>query len=159
MSIIKVKEQDLALVIRYSDLKGIKFIDKHLDEIDKYSFVWFGKIGAKPNSKVIKKLDDSKSKFLILNSIKECYFCTYSEVCYTIPEDSQGVPKYYYENFLDKGITFSILFKITSMIQMDKKNLDNFVVSSSANSLSNALKYSMSAHFLVRCIKPIEINN
>lgn len=152
-----VKERDKLLLIRYSDLKGIDCMKEHIEVLNEKGYVWFGKIGSVPTKRFIKILEDNETKYLILNSKNETYFCNFDKVEYELPKNLDGVPTYYKDNFLDKGVKFSIFFKLLSIKKIDKELLNNLVVSSSANNLNNALKFSMSAHFLIRAINEFEV--
>jgi hypothetical protein len=105
-----IKEKDKALVIRYSDLKHINCMEKHLEVLNSLNYVWFGKIGSKPKKSFINILEENNAKYLILNSKDESYFCMFDTVSYDLPKDG-GIPEYYKYNFLEKRVIFSIYFK------------------------------------------------
>ncbi|MDM0611609.1 hypothetical protein QTH09_11290 [Clostridium perfringens] len=155
---MKVCKDEKILLIRYSNLKGINCMEEHIKKLNNNKFVWFGKIGGALNKnflRFVEEKDSAKNNYLMLVSKNESYLCEYSEFKKNLDEIS-GIPDYYYENFIQQDVKFSIFFKITKIVEIDRKVLNDFVVVSSMNNLLNALRYSMSAHFFIKSKKDLE---
>lgn len=146
------------LLLKFGYLRGVDCIKEHKQVIDSNGYVWFGKIGSKPQTTIIDKMLESElqSNFIILKSAKECYICNFDKYTLTPPE--QCFPEYYITRLRMRKDTFSIWFRITEMKEVSSiSSLEGIVVESSKNPLLAACRQSMAAHFFTLADKEIEI--
>lgn len=121
-------------------------IASHQEIIDKYGFVWYGKMGAAVSDKVIAKLlENEEIRILLIRSGRiERYWAVITEIQHNLPE-REYIPDYY----RDIAETFKTWFKVSEFIPAEKDVLGHCLVSSSGAPLSEASKHSMSPYFII----------
>ena len=128
---------------KFSTDKGT--IYEHQQIIDKNGYVWYGKLGSCPSSKVrecILKNDDPK--ILLIHSGKaDRYWLHISDIC-KVPE-LDFVPEYY----KDKYEVFGCWIKVTKIESAPNNVISKCIVSSSGTPLAEASKHSMSPYFII----------
>ena len=115
-------------------------IEEHKNIIDKYGYVWYGKLGNAISDKVKKEiLAEKESKVLLIHSGSvERYWAKISDIQKEQP-DLKYVPEYYH----DKASKIKAWIKITKIEVAEKDVMSKCIVVSSKNVLSQASKYSM----------------
>lgn len=118
----------------------------HQEIIDKYGYVWYGKMGAAVSSKMVSEImDNEKSMILLIRSGKtERYWAKVEKIQYDVPE-KEKIPEYY----RDTAGTFKTWFKITEFELAPRDIMGKCFVASSGNSLGEVSKHSMSPYFII----------
>ena len=121
-------------------------IAAHQMLLDKYGYVWYGKLGAPVTPKMVSEMREQEDiKILLINSGKpDRYWAHVSEISYERPSYNE-FPKYYHD-ISDKLKTW---FKITCFEQAPKGIMGRCFVTSSGSPLSEASKHSMSPYFKI----------
>ncbi|MCR5797610.1 MAG: hypothetical protein K6G63_06790 [Eubacterium sp.] len=121
-------------------------IEAHNAVINKYGFVWYGKLGAAISQKIIEEiLKNNNPKILLIHSGKADRYWAYIEnIQHELPERKQ-IPDYYRDN---AGI-FKTWFKVTRIESAPNNVLSRCRVVSSHRPLSEVSKSSMSPYFIV----------
>ena len=121
-------------------------IASHQEIINKYGFVWYGKMGAAVSDRVITSLQENEViKILLIRSGRsERYWAVVSEIQHNTPE-KEYIPEYY----RDIAGTFKTWFKISEFVPAEKDVLGRCFVSSSGAPLNEVSKHSMSPYFII----------
>ena len=143
------------LVLRYSNKIIDSCIEKHLNVLNKDSFVWWGKCGARTSQKNIDLvMNENEPKLLLYSSNDKCYICGLSKVTYEKPGSSY--PKYYDEVF-DDELFPTTYYKLTSIVELNKQYLSHFIVNSTGRELSDLMCNSMTSQCVSKAIDSFEI--
>ena len=121
-------------------------IAAHQEIIDKYGYVWYGKLGNTVSDKNIAEIMKLGSpKILLINSGKaDRYWANIVEIKKSIP-DIEAIPLYY----RDEAAKFKTWFKIVSFDIAPKNIMSQCYVSSSKTPLGEVSKHSMSPYFVI----------
>jgi hypothetical protein len=133
------------LIIRYGENIIPNCIQRHKEVVDNEGFCWFGKIGKVPSGKILNETINTTNK-IILYSKNDCFICNCME--YSIEQPTNHYPNYYDECIFNKGINPPIYFKLQNIEYLNKKVLEDLVISSSGNALINVLNKSMNSFFV-----------
>lgn len=134
------------LCMRFANLGGHDCIDEHKKVINEKGFVWFGKIGNKPTDKALDKMIENESKYILLKEPQKAYICRFESYSHEIPAADE-FPNYYSTEILPTR-SFSIWFKLASIMEVDNLSvLNNIVLKSSRNPILETTKKSMASHF------------
>ena len=120
-------------------------IDEHSKVIAKNGWCWFGKIGNAPSTKVISDVMGQDDPHMILYTKHHAYECNVCEVTNAKPGD--GYPDYYENELFAKGIFPSAYFKLTQITEISMKELKNYFIVRSKNSVLAALNRSAASYF------------
>lgn len=144
------------ICLRFVNLGGFDCIEEHTKLINKIGYVWFAKIGNKPASKIIQKMMDDETPYLLLKDPQNAYvaeFIEFSEV-----EPSEGEYPEYYKTEISPSRKISVWFKLTSIKRVeDLMILNNVVLKSSRSPILETTKKSMASHFFTVAKSDIEI--
>ena len=136
------------VALRFSDnfAPDLGTISAHNAVIQKYGFVWYGKLGAVVSKKVIDDiLKNEKPRILLIHSGKADRYWAYIEkIQYELP-DEKYIPSYYRDN---AGI-FKTWFKIVNIESAPGNILGKCKVASSKRQLSEVSKSSMNPYFII----------
>lgn len=121
-------------------------IAAHQELIDKYGFVWYGKMGSAVSDKVIAEImkNDIAKVLLIRSGRVERYWAVITDIQHSVPENKY-IPEYY----RDIAGTFKTWFKVSEFVQAEKDVLGHCFVSSSGAPLNEVSKHSMSPYFII----------
>lgn len=134
------------LCIKFTNIGGFDCIEKHLQLIKKYGYVWFGKIGNKPAEKTLNRMIEEKSNYILLKDSENAFLCEF-EAFSEINPDNSKFPKYYQTEIMPTR-NFSIWFKLVSIIQIhDLTILNDVVLKTSFNPILETASKSMASHF------------
>ncbi|HFU3867148.1 TPA: hypothetical protein ACGO3B_000928 [Streptococcus suis] len=122
-------------------------IAAHQEIIDKYGYVWYGKLGRAISSKIACEIKENKSpKILLMQSGKGiCYWAYVDDVIFEVPTREE-IPQYY----RSKAEDFKTWFKIRKFEKADSKVKSECSVVSSGKTLAEASKRSMSPFFIIK---------
>lgn len=122
-------------------------IAAHQEIINKYGFVWYGKIGAKASDKLLKEVMKSDSpRILLINSGKADRYWAYIEDYKFEQPSLSEIPTYYGEK-IDNMKTW---FKVVRFEPAPKDIMSKCCVISSGAKLGEVSKHSMSPYFKIR---------
>lgn len=134
------------LCIRFSDVGDYDCIREHLEILNNIGYVWFGKIGNKPASSIIEKMQKEKSNYILLKDARNSYICTFDSFQHHEPKKEQ-FPNYYLSEILPSRL-FSVWFRLTSISKInDIEILDSIVTKSSWSPFLETARKSMASHF------------
>ena len=121
-------------------------IAAHNEIIDKYGYVWYGKLGSAVSQKVIDEImKNDNPKILLIHSGKTGRYWAYIEsVQHDIPE-KKTIPEYYKNT---AGV-FKTWFKVVKIINAPSNVLSICKVASSKRPLAEVSKSSMSPYFII----------
>lgn len=121
-------------------------IEAHRRIIDKYGYVWYGKMGNRISEAVSKEIvaDEVQKILLIRSGHAERYWAIVKEISYD-NDDIEAIPEYYRN---ERG-KFKTWFKITKFVEAPKDIMSKCVVTSSGQLLGNVSKHSMSPYFKI----------
>ena len=121
-------------------------IKAHEKIIDKYGYVWYGKLGTPISQQVANEiLQNDNCKILLINSGRfERYWAYIVEISKELPEQEK-IPSYYW----DKAKDVKTWFKVIKFEETPKNIMSMCRVFSSGNILSHVSKYSMSPYFVI----------
>ena len=121
-------------------------IAAHQELIDKYGFVWYGKLGTPISKSAIEDIMSMDTpKILLIRSGKaERYWAMVSEIKREIPEKLY-IPDYYADN----ADSFSSWFKIIEIVPASKDIMSQCRIRSSGATLGEVSKHSMSPYFKI----------
>lgn len=131
------------LVLRYGNNIISDCIEKHQEVIKEYGYCWFGKIGTSPSTKIINALLAEDEPEIILYKKGKAHMCRLEEISDKKPD--KGYPDYYQEYLYDQLIFPKVYFKLTSIEEIELKELDKCIVCSSLSHLMDTLNRSMSS--------------
>ena len=121
-------------------------ISAHRKIINKYGFVWYGKLGSPVSQKVIEEvLKNDESKILLIHSGKtDRYWAYVEEIQHNMPE-KEFIPEYYRDN----ASNFKTWFKVIKFENAQKSVLSLCKVASSRRPLTEVSKSSMNPYFII----------
>jgi len=121
-------------------------IQAHQEVIEKYGYVWYGKLGNRISNKVAESiLSNADPKILLIRSGRlERYWAHVVDITYSTPLD-EAIPQYYRNTARE----FKCWFKVARVEKAEKDVMAKCIVPSSGSSLSEASKYSMSPYFII----------
>ena len=121
-------------------------IKAHEKIIDKYGYVWYGKLGTPISQQVANEIMQNENcKILLINSGRfERYWAYVVEISKELPNQVE-VPSYYW----DKAKDVKTWFKVVKFEETPKNIMSMCKVASSGNILSHVSKYSMSPYFVI----------
>lgn len=142
-------DRKTALIIRVSDLDNLNPITEIDRVIDAYGYCWFGKYGRPVSSASLGKR--SSKVLFIANRMGNKYTFKPFKICdaQRMPPSDRVYPSYY--NPIIRRI--STWFKLTPH-NSGNFSIDDFIVSSTRSPLQEALRNSMSSHFICELISP-----
>jgi len=158
---MKIKAEEILIVVRYSNKYEKECILKHQEVIDKYGFVWFGKCGnviRKENAESVLSQDKPK---IILYSRTGSYICELKDISYEKQE--KNIPAYYKELIDSKDECGYELFKpsmyyaLSSIQEIDSELLNQFVILKSGKNLYEIINKTMTTQMIVKSVNDIEI--
>lgn len=122
-------------------------IAAHQTIIDKYGFVWYGKLSSAVSDKIASEIMEADApRILLINSGKaDRYWANVAEIKKETP-DLYGIPEYYREN-TEK---FKTWFKVVSFEPAPKNIMSQCFVASSGAPLGEASKHRMSPYFIIK---------
>ena len=150
---MKINADDKLLLVKYSDMYGKDCRTIHKEYLKNNGYCWFGKYGTTISKKSIDLVLQSENPMIILTHKSKYYLCSIDKITYDAP--TEGYPDYYNDELIKENM--SVFFRITNIIDLDKKYLNYFIVNSSANPVSSAVTQSMASQFLIRSEKNIEL--
>ena len=140
------------IALRFSNnfAPEIGTISAHNEIINRKGYVWYGKLGARISSKVIKAvMDNEQPKILLIHSGNiGRYWANIDKIQYDVPP-SDEIPEYY----RDMASNFKTWFRVVEFEYAPKNILSLCMVVSSGASLSQASKHSMSPYFFIDAIE------
>ena len=121
-------------------------ISAHNEMIEKYGYVWYGKLGSAVSQKVIDEiLINKQPRILLIHSGKTGrYWAHVEKIQHDIPEMNK-IPGYYRGN----AGNFKTWFKVTKFEVAPSNILSICKVASSQRPLSEVSKSSMSPYFII----------
>ncbi len=121
-------------------------IAEHQKIINRYGFVWYGKMGSSVNNNTVKMvLNNHNPMILLIRSGKtERYWATVTEIEHELP-DIEYIPEYY----RDIAKTVKTWFKISHFQLAEKDVMSRCTVLSSGKSLNEVSRHSMSPYFII----------
>ncbi len=138
----------LTIALRFADnfAPDIGTIQAHQDMIDKYGFVWYGKLGAAISESVISEIkkNEIKKVLLIHSGKRERYWAYIEELTRNVPE-RKYIPEYY----RDSAGIFKTWMKICRIEEAPLNVMSHCHVKSSGRPLSEVSKSSMSPYFII----------
>lgn len=143
-----MKSSECTIALRFADtfapVEGT--IQAHQNLINELGYVWYGKLGSAVSRKAANKiLSNEAPRILLIHSGKAGRYWAYiSRIQYYIPP-KQEIPPYYREN----ASSFKTWFKVTKIKEASKEILKSCTVASSARSLSEVSRSSMSPYFII----------
>lgn len=136
------------IALRYTDKFAPKngTIQSHLKIIEKKGYVWYGKMGKRLSSKVIRILLANKNpRFLLIHSGSfERYWLYIDKITYNQP-NYEDFPEYYH----NIANNFNTWFRVLKIELADKKVMTKCRVISSGSVLSMVSRASMSPYFII----------
>ncbi len=121
-------------------------ISAHNEIIEKYGYVWYGKLGSAVSQKAMDEiLKNKQPRVLLIHSGKTGrYWAHVEKIQHDIPEMSK-IPEYYRGN----AGKFKTWFKVTRFEPAPSNVLSICKVASSQRPLSEVSKSSMSPYFII----------
>lgn len=121
-------------------------IASHVALIERYGFVWYGKLGSPVSRAASDAMLMSKDPmFLLIHSGgPERFWAHCVEIQREVP-DIQHIPSYYRAN----ASKFGCWFKVVGFERAQKDVMSRCVVASSGKTLSLASRHSMSPYFII----------
>ena len=121
-------------------------IHAHQEVIEKYGYVWYGKLGNRISNKVAETIlaNENPRVLLIRSGRFERYWAYINDISYNVPLD-EAMPQYYKNTTRE----FKCWFKVVRIEKADNNIMSQCIVPSSNSSLSEASKYSMSPYFII----------
>lgn len=118
----------------------------HQEIIDKYGYVWYGKMGAKISQSVVADvMNNEMPRIILIQSGKNGrYFAHVSEIKFTTPELDK-IPSYY----RGKHTNFKKWFKLTRFEEVPKNILSQCYVRFSNKPVGEVSRHSMSPYFII----------
>ena len=131
-------------------------IDAHQALIDKYGFVWYGKMGSALSDKVVKDVlsYDSPRILLIHSGTNKRYWAYIDDISRNKP-DLKYVPTYYH--YLANNVKAWI--RIVRIEKASSDVLSRCYVRSSGTQLSFVSQHSLSPYFIIRYDDNMEENH
>ncbi len=136
------------IALRFADTFApeIGTIAAHCELIDKYGYVWYGKLGTAVSNKVIKEIIDSEEpRILLIHSGKQGRYWAYVNWIQHETPEKKYIPKYY----RDISEKFKTWFKVIRIEQAPSNVLSHCKVASSNRPLTEVSKSSMSPYFII----------
>ncbi len=156
MSDILIEKGKKLICIRFVDLGGFDCIGEHNKLIKQNGYVWFAKIGNKIATKVVEKMIDDETPYLLLKDPRKAYIAEFSEFCEVTPSDG-GYPDYY-KTEIPQSRIISTWFQLTSIKKVDDLAiLNDVVLISSRRPILETTKKSMASHFFIVAKSDIEV--
>ena len=144
-AILNIDKGKDILCIRFVNVGGIDCILAHKELILNNGYVWFGKIGNKPTEKVLNRMIEENTNYIMLKEPAKAYICTFETYQHNQP--SEGFPAYYSTEILPTR-NFSIWFKLLSIKEItDLSVLTDVVLKSSRSPILETARKSMASHF------------
>lgn len=122
-------------------------IQAHQEIIDKYGYVWYGKLGNPVSESYMNDivLKQSNPRLLLIQSGQSARYWAYIEMYSSETPDLDKIPSYY-RNDVKK---FKAWFKITKIEVADKDVMSKCIVTSSGSLLTFASMHSMNPCFKI----------
>ena len=121
-------------------------IKAHQELIDKYGFVWYGKMGSTIGAdKRAIVLSNENPRILLIQSGKLGRYWAYVSDIQSICPDPEAIPEYYRNN----RDGFKTWIKVTKFEKAPKDIMSQSRVVSSGAELGHASHYSMSPYFFI----------
>lgn len=121
-------------------------IKAHKDLINKFGYVWYGKLGLPISEKVkCELLQQNNPKILLIQSGKQKRYWAYIQNIIRETPPLHEIPSYYRAS-ADK---FNCWFKVTKFEDAEKNVMNKCVVQSSNTPLSEVSKTSLSPYFII----------
>lgn len=118
------------ICVRFVNLCGFDCVKEHNDLIERSGYVWFAKIGNKPAIKIMQKMIDDKTPYLLLKDPRNAYVAEFSEFREAKPSD--GDYPEYYKTEIPPSRKISVWFKLKSIKRVENLNLlKNIILKSS----------------------------
>jgi len=145
----------LHILLRYGDQNhptGFT-IQEHKKVLNESNSVWYGKFGCAVSNVQISKLQEQLGNvptylFLVSNRY-EFHRCHIINFSFKEPtNENHLIPKYYYSESKIQDI--KLWCKLSLIESMNKSYLNDFIVASSLNPISQSLSSSISSHFIIR---------
>jgi hypothetical protein len=121
-------------------------IAAHQDLINRFGFVWYGKLGTPISAKIRSEILSAESpKILLISSGKaDRYWAFVTEIQRETPP-MEYIPGYY----RDMSENFKSWFKVVSFESAPKDIMAQCIVTSSKRPLTEVSKYSLSPYFII----------
>ena len=140
------------IALRFADnfAPDMGTIAAHSELIEKYGYVWYGKLGSAVSQKVIDEImNNNIPKILLIHSGKTGRYWAYIEkIQHEIP-DKEKIPEYYRHN----AGNFKTWFKVIRFENASSNVLSVCKVKSSQRPLAEVSKSSMSPYFIIHVEK------
>lgn len=138
------------IALRFSDnfAPDSGTIAEHKKIIEKFGFVWYGKLGSIVSDKACGDiLKNNQPRILLIHSGKSARYWAYiDKISRDIP-DLAAVPEYY----RDQAGIFRTWFRVLRFEEAEKNVMAACTVSSSGAPLSVTSRHSMSPYFIIDC--------
>ena len=130
-------------------------IAAHQEIIDKYGYVWYGKMGTVVGKSVAEDIMNNEQPFIVLIQSGKTgrYFAYVEEIKFETPELDK-IPEYYRNN----NDNFKTWFKVTSIVDAPKNVLSQCFVRSSGRPVGEVSRHSMSPYFIIEYREGGEMN-
>lgn len=121
-------------------------IAAHQQMIDKYGFVWYGKLGQAVSAAVLAEVMKADSpKILLIHSGSSQRYWAYIDSVQREAPPFTLIPEYY----RDRSNDFKCWFRIKSFLTAPSDVMQHYAVVSSRKILSDASRLSMSPYFII----------
>jgi len=121
-------------------------IAAHQSVINKYGFVWYGKLGSAVSKKVAQTImENDNPKILLIRSGKSERYWAFIESITKEQPDVKFIPPYYG----DKKDAVNTWFKVVAFEDAPKDIMARCTIASSGAKLGEASKRSMSPYFII----------
>ena len=121
-------------------------IAAHLQFIEKFGHVWYGKLGSAVSFKTsVEILNSDDPKILLIHSGGQDRWWAHIEKIQREVPPLEEIPDYYRKSADD----FGCWFKVKLFESADKSVMSQCVVASSGKALSSASRHSMSPYFII----------
>ena len=125
---------------------GCGTIAAHQALIDRYGYVWYGKLGSAVSLRVSSEiLGDEDPRFLLIHSGGQDRWWAHVESIQREIPCLDEIPEYY----RDKAADFGCWFKVIRFERAAKDVMSHCIVASSGSRLTAASRHSMSPYFII----------
>ena len=152
---MKIMDMDRVLLLKYSDFKLKDSFQKHIDVLNEFGEVWFGKMGKSPTNNTFKRVSDGEHYRVIFRSGNKSFFCLVDRI--SEQKSDSHYPEYYNEHFYDKNNKLSVYFRIKEVYPLERGYLKDFVITSTGFNAIETVNKSMSSMFIVHANKDIDL--
>ena len=136
------------IALRFSDgfATPAGTIAEHRKVIEKFGFVWYGKLGAQVSAKMCQEIMGNKEpRILLIHSGKSMRYWAYVDDITKETPSAEEIPAYYRED----AQLFHTWFRVTRIDEAEKNVMSLCTVSSSGATLSQTSRHSMSPYFII----------